>query len=596
MQRVQGYSRILSTGAPAPSCTVTVYETGGAVVATIYADDLASPTPKANPFTADANGYWFFYAAGGKRYDVQLSGGGIATPYTMVADVPAGVGDGAVHSSVEASLPTAGDAAHAGRLARVTNGVGGLWVDTGAAWTPVLDYGVRSFAEGSLPAAGTAGRLRRVSDEHQGLYIDDGAAWNPVMAYGLEAHAKASLPTPAIAGRLRRATDTTRGVWMDTGAGGQWFPLSGDWVNVMEFGAVPGSSSDQSTAIQAAIDALATSGGTVMFPPGTYRVAVPVKVRDNVTLMGFGAAIAGTATGFVGDCVVQAYRRDDNTAGNEDKIGVIGLQLISPATGLTGAILDLTGCTNSFFAQVRLNSSTLLANAIRIADQNLTASSSKRCSNNVLLRVRADLASLGGTFLTVAQGAAGVVHNTLIGCQVINARVGVVVSGFTVNGPRLLMMNCAMDGDGHADSIAISAGAALPRHFITLGCSWNGFTDTTFAEGEVLLNTSIAVGASGTTAATALAPGGTSEIFAGSIYLKVAAGTVLAAGHNTYMYTLTSVTGGASFLVAVLSGMPVVPITFQVSLLATALTVTLVIGSERTLSADLVFRVVQIAP
>lgn len=82
MQRAYGWTRILSTGAPAPSASVTVYDTGTLNLSTIYADNLL--TPKANPFTADAtSGYWFFYAASTGRYDIQFSGGGIVTPYTI---------------------------------------------------------------------------------------------------------------------------------------------------------------------------------------------------------------------------------------------------------------------------------------------------------------------------------------------------------------------------------------------------------------------------------------------------------------------------------------------------------------------------------
>lgn len=86
MERVYGYTRILTTGAPAPNATVTVYNTGTLVLATVYADNLANPTPLANPFTSDANGYFFFYATG--RFDIQFSGGGIPSPYTWgdVAD------------------------------------------------------------------------------------------------------------------------------------------------------------------------------------------------------------------------------------------------------------------------------------------------------------------------------------------------------------------------------------------------------------------------------------------------------------------------------------------------------------------------------
>lgn len=61
------------------SCTVTVYATGTTTLSTLYSDN--SGTAKANPFTADTDGYWYFYADDA-RYDVKFSNGGIATPFT----------------------------------------------------------------------------------------------------------------------------------------------------------------------------------------------------------------------------------------------------------------------------------------------------------------------------------------------------------------------------------------------------------------------------------------------------------------------------------------------------------------------------------
>src|SRR5678809_737944 len=63
-----------------PLCTVTVFDAGTSNLSTIYSDN--SSTPLANPFTANANGSFEFYAANG-RYDVQLSGAGIAAPFTI---------------------------------------------------------------------------------------------------------------------------------------------------------------------------------------------------------------------------------------------------------------------------------------------------------------------------------------------------------------------------------------------------------------------------------------------------------------------------------------------------------------------------------
>lgn len=63
-----------------PQCTVTVYVAGTLTPATIYSDN--SNTPKANPFTANTFGYFFFYAANG-HYDVTLANGGLPAPWTI---------------------------------------------------------------------------------------------------------------------------------------------------------------------------------------------------------------------------------------------------------------------------------------------------------------------------------------------------------------------------------------------------------------------------------------------------------------------------------------------------------------------------------
>jgi hypothetical protein len=63
-----------------PFATVTVFLTGTTTLAILFADNQG--TPLANPFTADTNGHWFFYAANG-RYDVMFSGGTLPAAWTM---------------------------------------------------------------------------------------------------------------------------------------------------------------------------------------------------------------------------------------------------------------------------------------------------------------------------------------------------------------------------------------------------------------------------------------------------------------------------------------------------------------------------------
>ena len=64
------------------SCTVTVYLAGTSTPATIYSDNAGSPTPLGNPFTAQSNGSWTFFAAQG-LYDVVLSGASLPVPLTL---------------------------------------------------------------------------------------------------------------------------------------------------------------------------------------------------------------------------------------------------------------------------------------------------------------------------------------------------------------------------------------------------------------------------------------------------------------------------------------------------------------------------------
>lgn len=63
-----------------PSSTVSIFNAGTLVLSTIFSDSIG--TPKANPFVADSDGEWDFWAASGS-YDIQFSGQGITTPFTL---------------------------------------------------------------------------------------------------------------------------------------------------------------------------------------------------------------------------------------------------------------------------------------------------------------------------------------------------------------------------------------------------------------------------------------------------------------------------------------------------------------------------------
>lgn len=82
---------VVDLGAPVATPTITVFDAGTSNLSTIFADNLVTPTPLANPFTGTADGFFFFYArgGGGSRYDVQVSLGtpAIPTPYVIEGDI-----------------------------------------------------------------------------------------------------------------------------------------------------------------------------------------------------------------------------------------------------------------------------------------------------------------------------------------------------------------------------------------------------------------------------------------------------------------------------------------------------------------------------
>lgn len=81
MERFDSFTRILPGSSPAPRASISVSTVGDPLaLQPIFSDNLTPPTPKSNPFEADDNGEFFFYAANG-RYDVNIFD--INEPYTL---------------------------------------------------------------------------------------------------------------------------------------------------------------------------------------------------------------------------------------------------------------------------------------------------------------------------------------------------------------------------------------------------------------------------------------------------------------------------------------------------------------------------------
>lgn len=77
-------------------------------------------------------------------------------------------------------------------------------------------------------------------------------------------------------------------------------------VNVKDFGASGNGSTDDTAALQAAINSLPQAGGQVFAPAGTYVVSSPITLREGTSLVGVGAgSILRVASGALGIDVLQ---------------------------------------------------------------------------------------------------------------------------------------------------------------------------------------------------------------------------------------------------------------------------------------------------
>ena len=96
---VQGLNSTTHVQRSFPRCTVEVFLTGTTThPSNIYSDNLSTPTPLANPFTANTDGSFGFYAATTACYDIVTSGGNTGdqfpAPFTYTNICSGGTGGG----------------------------------------------------------------------------------------------------------------------------------------------------------------------------------------------------------------------------------------------------------------------------------------------------------------------------------------------------------------------------------------------------------------------------------------------------------------------------------------------------------------------
>ena len=133
----------------------------------------------------------------------------------------------------------------------------------------------------------------------------------------------------------------------DEGGTGRWIRIYSGMISVKEFGAVGDNSTDDTAAIQAAIDYGVANNTTVYFPPGSYKVtstltATMTSTTLNISLAGEDGAvyIYSTAAGVILDL----NAADPATRGYYHTVSVKGLVFVGDGTNTTQCINVYGAC------------------------------------------------------------------------------------------------------------------------------------------------------------------------------------------------------------------------------------------------------------
>ncbi|MFB6518582.1 glycosyl hydrolase family 28-related protein [Streptomyces sp. NPDC056401] len=131
-------------------------------------------------------------------------------------------------------------------------------------------------------------------------------------------------------------------------------------VNVKDFGAVGNNSNDDTSAINAAIQSLASTGGIVYLPPGIYKITAHIVLLNGVSLIGAGAD-ATTTKG----TIIRQYTPSANgvymeaTTGNLGNLRISDLRIDTGVTNTGGRGLYLkvndTGATPLYISMAFKN-------------------------------------------------------------------------------------------------------------------------------------------------------------------------------------------------------------------------------------------------
>jgi len=132
-----------------------------------------------------------------------------------------------------------------------------------------------------------------------------------------------------------------------------------DIVSVKDFGAVGDGTANDTTAIQAAENALSTiigssangtRNGSLLFPPGKYKITSGLLKSRTTTWEGYGAELSFTALS-ASSTAISIYDTANGTTGTQGTVdNLVGFVINGPGSGTAGTIGVLVGKTGDYIA------------------------------------------------------------------------------------------------------------------------------------------------------------------------------------------------------------------------------------------------------
>jgi hypothetical protein len=247
-----------------------------------------------------------------------------------------------------------------------------------------------------------------------------------------------------------------------------------DWHNVKDFGATGNGSTDDTAAIQAAIDwTMSDQRGTIYFPPGQYKTTAALDLyfgtgaNQSIILRGDGMAshIVGTFNGYIID------RYDPDWMTPSGNIVIEKLFVTNGSDVIGSGAMRLGNCNNAVVRDCKIEA----MNGIILSESDLDATF---LSNNCAVINCSISCSNPGSLPFWTTGSNGIMTGN--GTSLINMDIGTFDCAIRMCGTGCNMLSGRLEVNNYSVIFGVDhLGNSAPA----IGCSAGGFTNESYLKG-----------------------------------------------------------------------------------------------------------------